>query len=139
MCKTRLNPGGIIVTQSGPGGELSIDEVFLFVHTTLSRVFENVQGCFFMVPSFFNTWTCCIASDSDIEAFLNKTNVEDVDKMIEERIVGGSAVLKYYDGIVQSSITTCVGKTQRNKVKEALDDPKYIITEANRKNLVMVA
>jgi len=52
MLKTKLNPGALIVTQSGPGGPTSLSECFSPIHNTLRSVFPDVVPYCYYVPSF---------------------------------------------------------------------------------------
>ena len=42
LAKAKLNPGGVIVTQSGPGGLFTHTECFTAIHKTLASEFETV-------------------------------------------------------------------------------------------------
>ena len=42
LVKRKLNPGGVFVTQSGPGGLLNHTECFTAIHNTLESEFEHV-------------------------------------------------------------------------------------------------
>ena len=65
LCKKRLNPGGILVTQSGcPSFVYSVS--FNSVTTTLESVFENVSPSLAFTPSFASTWGFTLASDSPL-------------------------------------------------------------------------
>lgn len=111
MVKKKLNPGGIIVTQSGPGGYLTSNEVCVPVQCTLSKVFKNARTYLSHVPSFSDVYSFCIASD---DAELPVYAADMVDRLIEERLTGehettncaktegvepkGANLLRFYDG-----------------------------------------
>ncbi|KAA0169344.1 hypothetical protein FNF28_02125 [Cafeteria roenbergensis] len=69
---TKLNPGGILVTQSGPGSVLNADECFACINQTLRTVFDFVVPYTSDVPSFGSNWAFNMAfnKDSDIGAKL---------------------------------------------------------------------
>jgi spermidine synthase len=52
MAITRLNPGGMIVTQSGVGSILNHTECFTVIHQTMKSVFDNVVIYTADTPSF---------------------------------------------------------------------------------------
>jgi thermospermine synthase len=61
----KLSPGGIFVTQSGPCGMLSSNEVFTSIHNTLRQAFPAVVPYCCHIPSFADEWVrlsfCCHA------------------------------------------------------------------------------
>ncbi|KAL6055094.1 PABS domain-containing protein [Balamuthia mandrillaris] len=95
MCKTKLNPGGLLVTQSGPGGALSMHQVFTPVAATLRKVFPHVVSYSTYIASFGDEWGFNIASESED---VQNITAEEVDRRIAERIEGGAESLRYYDG-----------------------------------------
>lgn len=93
--KGKLNPGGIFVTQSGPGSEYNAKEnCFTVIHNTLEQAFDFVIPYSVDVPSFGSQWGFNIASNMDVN-YLKK----DIDRLIEERITGGHSALKFLDGV----------------------------------------
>jgi thermospermine synthase len=42
LAKLKLNPGGVLVTQSGPGGIIGHKECFTTIYNTLKQVFQHV-------------------------------------------------------------------------------------------------
>ena len=91
IVKSRLNPGGIIVTQSGPAGLLSYQECFTTIHNTLSGVFDRVIPSHVHVPAFQTMWGMILASDSP----LDQLDSDQVDTRIAERV---TKELRFYDG-----------------------------------------
>ena len=91
IVKSRLNPGGILVTQSGPAGLLSYQECFTTIHNTLSGVFDRVIPSHVHVPAFQTMWGMILASDSPLE----QLDAGQVDTRIAERI---TRELGFYDG-----------------------------------------
>jgi spermidine synthase len=91
IARARLNPGGILVTQSGPAGFLSLHECFTTIYKTLESVFTHAAPYQVHVPSFITLWGFTIASDApliDLAAF-------DVDRRLEHRV---AKPLRHYDG-----------------------------------------
>ena len=56
IVKSKLSPGGIFVTQSGPAGVLSSTEVFTAIHKTLQSVFPAVVPYAQHIPSYNDAW-----------------------------------------------------------------------------------
>ena len=64
LAKRKLNPGGVIVTQSGPGGLQTHRECFTAVNCTLKSVFEHVIPFVAEIPSFGCPWAWNLAFDA---------------------------------------------------------------------------
>merc|ERR1719336_1291254 len=54
--KSKMNPGGIFVTQSGGAGVLTYEECFTVINRTLRASFPFVAGFKAEVPSFGSPW-----------------------------------------------------------------------------------
>lgn len=93
MAKARLNPGGILVTQSSGAGVKSHKLVWSPVHATLRSVFGAVRAYKQAVYSFFDEWGWNIAADD--EAHLPRLTPDEVDARIAARITGE---LRFLDG-----------------------------------------
>ena len=91
IARARLNPGGILVTQSGPAGFLSLHECFTTIYKTLESIFKHAVPCQVHIPSFITLWGFTIASDAP----LAQLNASDVDRRIAERLTKS---LRHYDG-----------------------------------------
>ncbi|MDA0264512.1 MAG: polyamine aminopropyltransferase [Chloroflexi bacterium] len=89
--KARLNPGGVLVTQSGPAGLLSFTECFTTIFNTLGGIFAHTKAVQVHVPAFQTLWGFTIASD----AAFSPTSEDEVDAEIARRL---SKPLRYYDG-----------------------------------------
>ncbi len=89
----RLNPGGILVTQSGPGSPLNHKECFTAIVHTLSGLAAKVLPYSTYVASFVTPWTFTMAL-VDGEA-RTPEGPEDVDGLIRERF---GRKLRFYDG-----------------------------------------
>jgi len=107
MMKTKMAPGGIFVTQSGPCGYYSMDEVCVPVHNTLKKVFKHASVYHTHCPAFFDHYGFNLASDvvDARDVLING----DVDKLIEERVDAthetgadasavGSTAAQFFDG-----------------------------------------
>ena len=97
IAKARLNPGGILVTQSGPAGLLSHQECFTTINRTLSATFAHCVPCQIHVPAFQTLWGFNIASDSP----LSTLGAEEVDRLLAERT---GRELEFYDGETHQSM-----------------------------------
>lgn len=91
IAKSKLNPGGILVTQSGPAGLLNYKECFTTVYKTLSRVFTHAVPAQVHVPAFQTLWGFTLAS----EAPLPSLSQGQVDRLLAERV---AKTLSFYDG-----------------------------------------
>ncbi|MBI4233168.1 MAG: polyamine aminopropyltransferase [Chloroflexi bacterium] len=98
MVRDRLEPGGLLVTQSGPAGPLNYREVFTAIHNTLETVFPQVYPFFTYVQSFGEAWGFTIASLGPNPAELSPGQV---DTRLGERGVAG---LRFYDGLVHGGL-----------------------------------
>jgi len=84
MMKTKMAPGAVFVTQSGPSGMYVINEVCIPVFNTLSKVFKHTGLYHTHCPAFFDHYAFTLASDTvNTEDILTKG---DVDALIEERV-----------------------------------------------------
>ena len=63
IAKARLNPGGVLVTQSGPAGLLNYTECFTTIFNTLSTLFAHTTATQVHIPAFQTLWGFTIASD----------------------------------------------------------------------------
>ena len=97
IAKARLNPGGILVTQSGPAGLLSHQECFTTINRTLSSTFAHCVPCQIHVPAFQTLWGFNIASDSQLPIL----GAEEVDRLLAERT---GRDLAFYDGETHQSM-----------------------------------
>ncbi|GBG26905.1 Spermidine synthase [Hondaea fermentalgiana] len=108
--KHRLNEGGILVTQSGPGAVYNAQkECFTVIHSTLRSAFDVVVPYAVDVPSFGCNWGFNLAfKSSDPEAdkrdVLNR-DVEEFNNEIEKRIKGGMDGMRFLDGLAWRGIS----------------------------------
>ncbi len=91
IAKSRLNPGGVLVTQSGPAGLPNHRECFTTIYHTLSEVFTHAAAAQVHVPAFQTLWGFTLASDAPL---LQQSEAE-VESAIAQRI---TKELRHYDG-----------------------------------------
>lgn len=107
MCKRKLNPGGVFVTQSGQAGIKRHDLVWAPVNSTLRQVFPAVRAYNQAVYSFMDEWGWNMAFvDDGMSALLEP---EQVDARIAERIRGE---LRFLDGESYHGLF-CLSKVHR--------------------------
>ena len=94
LAKSRLNPGGILVTQSGPAGLLSYQECFTTIYKTLGKVFSHTAAAQVHVPAFQTLWSFTLASQHPLPLESDGWEVQ-LDRLLEERV---SKPLEFYDG-----------------------------------------
>jgi spermidine synthase len=90
--KSKLAPGGVMVTQAGPVSVLNVDEVHTIINHTLKSVFSNVASYTVAMQSFGEPWGFVVASDAVNPKALPPA---DIDRRLTERSVKG---LRNYDG-----------------------------------------
>ncbi|HLF04513.1 MAG TPA: polyamine aminopropyltransferase [Dehalococcoidia bacterium] len=91
IARSKLNPGGILVTQSGPAGLVGHEECFTIIHRTLAGVYGHTLSCQAHVPAFQTLWGFNLASDTP----LPRLTPAQVDHLTVQRI---GRPLKFYDG-----------------------------------------
>ena len=100
LAKSKLNPGGILVTQSGPAGYLNYTECFTAIARTLSRVFPQTHPYCVYVPAFTTLWGFVLAVvDAPVPSEISDLpDMEPayIDQKIEQRLPDE---LTYYDGL----------------------------------------
>ena len=99
IARARLKPGGILVTQSGPAGYLSLHECFTTIYNTLDSAFAHTAPYQAHVPSFITLWGFTIASDAP----LPKLTPAAVDAAIASKI---TKPLRHYDGETHAAMFT---------------------------------
>jgi len=95
MVKTKLNTGGVFITQSGPASLLTMQHVFTPIYKTLKKVWgEKVYPSVVHIPSFADCYGFNLFADIDVKS----VDPDEIDNKIAERIEGGAAALTFYDG-----------------------------------------
>eukprot|EP00912_Choanoflagellata_sp_UC4_P000964 UC4_evm3s594 len=91
----KLNPGGVLVTQSGSCAFFNCEQCFTTIHQTLGQCFKKVNGYNTEIPSFGSSWGFNLAYDSGSD--FSCLSPEIIDERINDRV--GSNVLRHYDGL----------------------------------------
>ena len=107
MCKSKLNPGGVFVTQSGQAGSKHHGLVWSPVNSTLRAVFPKVRAYNQHVFSFMDEWGWNIAFSADADPSM--LEAEEVDRRLAERVEGEN---KFLDGESYRGIN-CLSKGHR--------------------------
>lgn len=116
----RMNPGGVMVAQSGPTGPSFYEQCFSAVANTVSSIFPVTALTETFVPSFGSTWGFVIGS---LGPDPSELTVDEVDSRLAERVVGE---LRYFDG------TTLKGMVSVPKyLRASVNDEQRIITRDN--------
>ena len=123
-----LNPGGLLVTQSGAGSIAT--ETFAVIHNTMKSVFEHVVPYTTNVVSFGSDWAWNIGFNSDaaiastgrggVRALRDRPE-EELDEAIAERVLGE---LRFMDGLTYRGIMSL---------------PKYLRVMLSREDRIMTA
>ena len=120
VVKNKLSDNGIFVTQSGPAGILSHDQVFSPIHNTVKQVFGKAIPFSQHIPSFADTWGWNMGvMDKDIHIL----TPDELDKAIETRINGD---LKFMDGEAYTSITSIC-----KSIRKTLEEETYVYSVEN--------
>lgn len=95
--RARMNPGGVLVTQSGPAGLLSYAECFTTIFNTLGTLFEHTKATQVHIPAFQTLWGFTIASDTPFVSM----SEDDVDSELTRRLPKPT---RHYDGVSHRSM-----------------------------------
>merc|ERR1712080_5157 len=91
MLKTKMNPGGIFVTQSGQSGIKQHHLVFSPINHTLKAVFPSVVPYTQAIYSFMDEWGWNLGLPEEyarVGSSPASLSAEEVDRRIDERITG---------------------------------------------------
>eukprot|EP00753_Platysulcus_tardus_P020585 PLAT8250.1.p2 GENE.PLAT8250.1~~PLAT8250.1.p2 ORF type:complete len:328 (+),score=157.91 PLAT8250.1:42-986(+) len=117
---TKLNPGGVLVTQSGPCAILNYDECFTAINRTLASAFKNVVPYHSDVPSFGCPWGFNLAYNHDHDA-------AGMDEGLDERLaelVDGE--MRHYDSVGHRGMFGLP-----KAIRKGIEEEKRIITVEN--------
>eukprot|EP00227_Mantoniella_beaufortii_P008022 CAMPEP_0197580134 /NCGR_PEP_ID=MMETSP1326-20131121/3991_1 /TAXON_ID=1155430 /ORGANISM="Genus nov. species nov., Strain RCC2288" /LENGTH=339 /DNA_ID=CAMNT_0043143797 /DNA_START=90 /DNA_END=1109 /DNA_ORIENTATION=- len=116
MCKAKLAPGGILITQSGCASTRDCHHVFTAIHHTLKQVFPQVWGYTVCVPSFTSEWGFNIATkEADAISVADGLHADGgLDKRLAER---GLGELSYYDAITHTRMFS-LNRIVRDKCRD---------------------
>lgn len=121
----RMNPGGVLVTQSGSSGLLYYHECFTVINKTLSSVFSDVLPYSVEIPSFGSSWgfNLCIMEGSLKH---KQWSAVEVDEMVKSRLLKEKNSLFHYDG------ESHIGMFHIPKfLRKAIEAEKTIMTKDN--------
>ena len=90
--RARLNPGGMMVAQSGPTGATFYEQCFSAVANTVGTVFPAVHLSEAFIPSFGTTWGFVVGAP---DGSALRLSTAEIDRRIAERVRG---TLRSYDG-----------------------------------------
>lgn len=91
LVKNKLNPGGVMVVQSGQSGWINLRNFFA-INGTLKSIFKIVRPYQVYVPSFVDMWGFHVVSDTLDAAALSS---REINSRIAQRL---NTELKSYDG-----------------------------------------
>ncbi len=120
LLRSRLNPGGAMVAQSGPTGPAFYRQCFAAVANTIGSVFPSSFLSEAFVPSFGATWGFVIGS---LGADPTSLSVAEVDERLAARV---GRVPRYYDGITHRGMFSVP-----KYLREAQSTEDRIITREN--------
>ena len=100
LVRSRLEPGGMMVAQSGPAGPTNCTEVFTAIHRTAASVFPQAFPYRVYMPSFGTMWGFVIGGLADAPAVTTMAT-EEIDRRATERL---TTPLRFYDGMTHTSI-----------------------------------
>lgn len=123
MCKNKLAPGGVFVTQSGCAAIHDCHlGVFTAINNTLKQVFPKVMPYTSYVPSFSSEWGFNMAfKDENVDTDKIFGGLDD---KIEELGLGGK--LKWYDQITHQRMVSLP-----KEVRTLLSNEKRVMTVEN--------
>ena len=127
IARSKLRPGGILVTQAGPAGLLNYMECFTAIVQTISDVFPRAHPYAVYVPAFTTLWGFVMAINGSPE----QTSVDDpgdvapreVDGRVSERL---AKTLRYYDGIAHRGMFALP-----KYVRQGIAEEGRIVTDDN--------
>jgi spermidine synthase len=122
LVATRLAPGGLIVTQSGPCGPINVTEVFTAIHKTMSETLSNVSPYRVYVPSFGTMWGF-IAAGSPNAPHVGEMETGEIDTRIVSRL---TSTLMYYDGVAHQGLFGLP-----KYIRSAINSETRVITDDN--------
>jgi spermidine synthase len=93
LLESRMNPGGLLVAQSGPTGAAFVEQCFSAVANTMALVFDATYGSEAFVPAFGTTWGFMVASLGPDPLSLTPGQI---DARIAQRVTSD---LRFYDGV----------------------------------------
>ncbi|CAI5741636.1 unnamed protein product [Hyaloperonospora brassicae] len=129
---TKLNKGGFLVTQSGPGAVYNWHECFSSIYCTLKTSFDTVMPYTVDIPSFGCTWAFNMATNSvnggaaggrEALRAIRERSIAATDDLVETRV---TKPLVFLDGVSHLGLFGLP-----KSVREALERETRIITVDN--------
>ena len=120
IVRSRLNSGGLLVTQSGPTSLLNYTECFTAIVHTLSGLFPRVVPYAVHVPSFMTPWGFTIAF---ADAAPRDYGPEEVDSLISLRL---AKPLRFYDGVTHQHMFSLP-----SYLREGIGQERRTVTDQN--------
>ncbi len=118
---SRLSEGGVVVTQAtSPTYTL---QVYAAIKNTLAEVFEKTSPYMTFVRSYNGLWGFVAASNTRVPGELGRGEIA---RLIEERIEGGQAVLRFYSPETHEWMFTLP-----LPVKKALEETRTVSRDSN--------
>ena len=132
IARSKLRPGGILVTQAGPAGLLNYTECYTAIARTIAQGFPYSCPYNVYVPAFTTLWGYVLALSE--ETPLNAApGLDDLAPHIIDDLIGQKldGVLRYYDGVTHRSMFA-LPKYLRQGIEEELRtvtdlDPVYML------------
>jgi spermidine synthase len=118
LIKRRLNPGGMMVAQSGPTGPVYARNCFTAIAKTVGSVFPVSGQCEAFIPAFQTTWGFVFGSLGPDPRRLTSAQV---DKRIAARV---TYPLRYYDGLTHQGMFSLP-----KYLRDAIAAEKRVITK----------
>jgi len=125
--QTKLNPGFVFVTQSGPCGLLTKEECYTTINHTIGSAFDVVVPFSAHIPSFFDHWGWNLAYNrhESLKDGLPDRDVKTINDLIKERLKTG-ATLRFYDGTQHRALFNVP-----KYIREAIAKEERIMTQSN--------
>jgi len=116
---SKLNTGGIFVTQSGGGGLLTYMECFTVIHNTMRVSFPQAHAYLAEIPSFGSPW----GFNMGLKDCSKLPDKDEINTRIKERMNDPEA-LRFYDGLTHQGMFGLP-----KYIRKDLEKEKRILTE----------
>ena len=126
LARSKLRPGGLLVTQAGPAGLLNYNECFTAIAHTISNVFPQTYPYIVYVPAFTALWGFVLALTEEVppsdRVGIESLEPQAIDNLISRRF---SRELRYYDGITHRSMFSLP-----KYLRKSIETERRIVTDA---------